>query len=263
MSGAPFYKEHWVKIEAERLERYQSMFGWNPASKPLYDLADIHVNQVVADFGCGPGHTAVELARWVGPKGHVHALDINQDFIDQSHLNARKAGFSDRITSHLSDGLSLPFQAGALDRVTTRNTLIYVDDPKTTLAEFHRALRIGGKVHAIEGDWTMMVAEPMPAKTWTAIVDAAAYACRTPDIGRKLTGLLSQSEFIDIELEVVTRPDMEGRLLPMILNMAGYARESGQMDAAEIDKAMCTLEQGLADRAYLILAPQFVVCGVK
>ena len=263
MPETPFYKEHWVNIEAERLVRYQSMFDWNSSSKPLYDLADIQAGQVVADFGCGPGHTATELARWVGPKGHVHALDINQNFVDQSQLNAREAGLSDRVTPHLSDGSSLPFLAGALDRVTTRNTLIYVDDPKSVVTEFSRVLRNGGKFHAIEGDWPMMVAEPIPAKTWTALVDAAAYACRTPDIGRKLTGLLSQNGFTKIELEVVTRPDMEGRLLPMIRNMAGYARKSGQMDAVEIDAAMRILERGLAERDYLVLAPQFVAVAVK
>ena len=207
MSERPFYKEHWINIETDRLERYQSMFAWNPASKPLYDLADIQEGQIVADFGCGPGHTALELARWVGPRGHVHALDINKDFVEQSGRNARQADMSDRVTPHLSDGSSLPFPEGSLDRITTRNTLIYVDDPKTVLTAFRRALRDGGKVHAIEGDWPMMVAEPIPAKTWACLVDAAAYACRTPDIGRKLTGLLSQTGFTDIAMEVATRPD--------------------------------------------------------
>ena len=263
MSKAPFYKEHWINIEAERLERYQAMFGWNPASKPLYDSADIREGQVVADFGCGPGHTAIEIARWVGPEGHVHALDINDDFVRQCRDNAQKAGVSQIVTPQVVNGVTLPLAESSVDRVTARNTLIYVDDPKAILKEFHRVIHDGGKVHAIEGDWPMMVAEPVPSKKWSALVEAAAYACRTPDIGRRLPGLLSQTGFSNIELEVVTRPDLDGRLLPMIRNMAGYARQGGQMNVREIDDTIQLLEDSLIDRAYLVLAPQYVVAAVK
>ena len=261
MTKLPFYKDHWVTIGEERLERYQQMFTWNPASKPLYDIADIREGHVVADFGCGPGHTAIEIARWVGPSGHIHALDINDGFIDQSFQNAERANFSDRISPHLCDGTKLPFDDACIDRVTTRNTLIYVDDPHRTLSEFHRVLRAGGKVHAIEGDWPMMIAEPIPASTWRALVDAAQHACRTANIGRKLPALFADAGFTNIELEVITRPDLDGRLLPMVRNMAGYAREGGQMDASEIDDAIQILEQGLAEQTYLVLAPQFVAAA--
>ena len=59
MARNPFYKEHWLNIDRERLDRYQRMFEWNPASSSLYEPADIRPGQIVADFGCGPGHTAI------------------------------------------------------------------------------------------------------------------------------------------------------------------------------------------------------------
>ena len=129
------------------------MFQWNPASSTLYEPADIRLGQIVADFGCGPGHTAIEIAKWVGPGGHVHALDINSDFASQSRKNANAAGVGDRVTAHQCDGSILPLSDESLDRLTTRNTLLYVDDPECTIREFRRVLRAGGKVHAIEGDW--------------------------------------------------------------------------------------------------------------
>lgn len=262
MTDMPFYKDHWVSIDDERLDRYQRMFEWNPGSAVLYEAADIQSDHTVADFGCGPGHTAIEIANWLGPEGHVHALDINVAFVNQTRENAIKAGVDDTITAHLSDGLELPLLDNSLDRATTRNTLIYVDDPKVTIGEFKRVLRPGGKMHAIEGDWPMMVVEPVPTKTWQTLVSAAAHACRTPDIGRKLTGLLARSGFRDIDVQVITRPDTEGRLLPMIKNMAGYARDSGEMTEAEIDLVLSTLDQALSNDTYLVLAPQFVVTGV-
>lgn len=261
MTDTPFYRDHWVAIDDERLDRYQRMFEWNPASKVLYDAADIRSGHVVADFGCGPGHTAIEIANWVRPEGHVHALDINTAFVTQTRENATRAGVEDRITAHLSDGSELPLSDSSLDRVTTRNTLIYVDDPMVTLGEFKRVLRPGGKMHAIEGDWPMMVVEPVSTKTWQTLVSAAAHACRTPDIGRKLTGLLARLDFHDIDVQVITRPDTTGRLLPMISNMVGYALDSGDMAEAEIDLILSTLDQALTNNTYLVLAPQFIVTG--
>jgi len=261
MSGGPFYKDHWITIEDERFDRYQRMFEWNPNSAIYYEAADIQAGHDVADFGCGPGHTAVEMANWVGSNGHVHALDINTGFVAQARENAIKASVDDRVIVHQSDGTELPLPNSSIDRVTTRNSLIYVDDPMVTMAEFIRVLRPGGKVHSIEGDWPMMVVEPVATKDWELLVSAAICACRTPDIGRKLPGLMARSGFHDIEVQVITNPDRAGRLLHMIENMAGYARHSGEIAEAEIDSILSTLDQALRDRTYLVLAPQFVVTG--
>lgn len=214
MPDEPLYKDHWIRIDDERLDRYQRMFEWSPESAVFYDAADIGAGHLVAEFGCGPGHTAVEIAHWVGSEGHVHALDINPAFVAKARDNAVAAGLGDRITAHQSDGSVLPLADRSLDRVTTRNTLIYVDDPTATMREFKRILRRGGKVHAIEGDWPMMVVEPIPTPTWQAFVSAASHACRTPMIGRKLTGILARSGFHDVEIQVITRPDTTGRLCP-------------------------------------------------
>lgn len=263
MADDPFYKDHWINIDGGRLDRYQRMFQWSPASSTLYEPADIGPGHIVGEFGSGPGYTAIEIARWVGADGHVHALDINSDFVSQTKNNAATAGVSDRITAHQCNGSTLPFPDGSLDRVTTRNTLIYVDSPEQTIREFWRALSTDGRVHAIEGDWPMMIVEPVPAQTWAALVNAASHACRTPDIGRKLYGLMALAGFSNISVQVVTRPDTDGRLLPMIKNMAGYAQGNGKMSDASIEKVIFNIEQAISDGRYLALAPQFVITATR
>ena len=146
-----------------------------------------------------------KIAKWVGPSGHVHALDINSDFVSRSRKNANAAGVGERITAHQCDGSVLPLPDASLDRLTTRNTIIYVDDPASTIREFWRVLRAGGKLHTIEGDWPMMVIESVPSKDWAALVTAASHACRTPDIGRKLYGLMVRAGFSDIDVQIMPR----------------------------------------------------------
>jgi len=260
MTSHPFYKQHWLDIEEERLRQYQDMFAWNDGAQSLYEPAAIHEGQTVADFGCGPGHTALEIAKWVGVEGKVFGFDINSDFVSMANDNAADCGLSQRVTFLQSDGHSLPLPDVVLDRVTTRNTLIYVDDPMQTLLEFHRTLKPGGRVHAIEGDWGLMSVEPLPCETWRQIVVAASRACRTPNIGRKLTGLLARCGFRDIHLDVVTRPDLTGRLLPMIRNMIKYAGEAvdGGLDAINRE-----LREALDKDVYLCVAPQFVATAIR
>ncbi|MBL4722065.1 MAG: methyltransferase domain-containing protein, partial [Alphaproteobacteria bacterium] len=110
-----YYKDHWVKIEEERLDRYESMFRWTPATAALLEPAGVSEGQVVADVGCGPGFVAVELARQVGPSGHVHAFDINADFIARTKARAANEGLSERITTHHLTGAELSLADDTLD----------------------------------------------------------------------------------------------------------------------------------------------------
>uniref|UniRef100_UPI00147CC54A class I SAM-dependent methyltransferase n=1 Tax=Ruegeria arenilitoris TaxID=1173585 RepID=UPI00147CC54A len=172
MADEPFYKAHWLDIDPDRMSAYKDGFRWDDAAEALYETARISLGQTVADFGCGPGNVAVELANRVGKDGHVHALDINAGFLALTKQNAAKAGVAKRLTVHQCDGVSLPLTDGALDRITARNTMMYVDDPVQTLKEFRRVLRPGGLAHAVDGDWFMMVAEPVEHDAWRAFVKA-------------------------------------------------------------------------------------------
>ena len=94
------FGNHWLNINAERMERYETMFRWNPATEHFYAAAMIGEGHQIADFGCGPGHAAIEFAKWVGPRGHVHALDINEEFVLRARIRADQQAIGTRITTH-------------------------------------------------------------------------------------------------------------------------------------------------------------------
>jgi hypothetical protein len=48
----------------------------------------------------------------------------------------------------------------------------------------------------------------------------------------------------------------------MIETVAGYARESGQLDTARIDAMLATLQCSLDKGNYLAVAPQFLVTAI-
>lgn len=261
MADEPFYKAHWRSIEPERMSAYRDGFGWDKAAEELYIPAEISIGHSVADFGCGPGKVSVALAKKVGAGGHVHAVDINAEFLELVKENAALAGVSNRLTTCLNEGVTLPMADASLDRITARNALMYVDEPVETLKEFHRVLRPGGLAHAIDGDWYMMVAEPVAHAPWRAFVEAASHACRNSDMGRKLFGVFVEAGFQDVKVSVVAKADIEGRLIGMIRNMAKYAVKSRTIDRAAVDQVVSQIERARAAGSYLVVSPQFVVTG--
>ena len=68
--------------------------------------------------------------------------------------------------------------------------------------------------------------------------------------------------FEEVSIQVLTTPDTTGRLDGMIQTVAGYARQSGAMEPAEIDTILRTVARARADGTYLAVSPQFVVTAV-
>ncbi len=259
MSNDTFYKDHWVEIEADRLDRYEAQFVWGPRGNRLLEPAAIAAGQTVADYGCGPGYLSVELARRVGTAGQVQAFDINADFVKRTRDRVAAEGLSERVTVTHLQGDMLPLGDDSLDRLVIKNVMVYVDDPLASFREFLRVVKPGGKVHAIDSDFYMAAFDPIDVADWRAVLDAGIHAFRTPAIGRKMYGIAMQAGFTDVAVEVIAAPDTSGRMLNFIKNMAGYAREGGGHDEAIVSRVVDAASKAVADGTFFALNPQFLV----
>ena len=259
MSEDTYYKDHWVDIEAERLERYEAQFVWGPRGNKLIEPAAISTGQVVADYGCGPGYLSVELAKRVGPDGHVHAFDINADFVERTTRRVADEGLAERVTvTHLTTDM-LPLDDDCLDRLVVKNVMVYVDDPLSSFREFRRVVKPGGKVHAIDSDFFMVAFDPIDPMDWRTMLDSAIHAFRTPAIGRKMYGLALAAGFTDVVVEVIAAPETSRRMFNFIQNMAGYAREGGNHDEAVVQRVVDVAAKALENGTFFALNPQFLV----
>ncbi len=82
-------------------------------------------------------------------------------------------------------------------------------------------------------------------------------------MGRKLYASFVEAGFQEVRVSIIANPDVEGRLLGMIRNMAKYAKESGAINHNSVDRVVSQVEQAHADGTYLVVAPQFVVTARK
>jgi len=257
-----YYRDHWLDVAPERVEAYEEMFRWRPELEPLLEPAGIVEGQTVVDYGCGPGMLSLELAQRVGETGRVHAVDINDLFLQRAAGHAEADRLRDRIEFHRIEADRLPLAGGTVDRVVCKNVLEYVDDPLQTLRDFRRVLRPGGRVHAIDSDWGMLAVEPIGPERLARVFEAARIAYRTPLIGRKLFGFMREAGFHEVRVKVLAGADTSGRAAAVLFHMARYARESGRLPAAELDGFERDLRAAIETGTYLLVLPQFLVTAV-
>ncbi|MER3415706.1 MAG: methyltransferase type 11 [Gemmataceae bacterium] len=97
----------------------------------------------VADVGCGPGRLTVPLAKQVGERGSVIAVDIQPSMLDRVHEKANRYGLRNiRLLCAGADRQELG--ANTFDRAVMVSVLGEVPDPQAALKQVFNAVRPGG-----------------------------------------------------------------------------------------------------------------------
>jgi ubiquinone/menaquinone biosynthesis C-methylase UbiE len=97
----------------------------------------------IADIGAGSGLFTQLFAREVGPRGRVHALDINPVMVNNIVRRAREDGLK-HVEGHLGSAKSLPLPAGSLDVAFTSDVYHHFEFPQVMLQAIRAALKPGG-----------------------------------------------------------------------------------------------------------------------
>lgn len=217
-----------------------------PTTERLLHRAGIRPGLRVLDVGCGSGEVTVELARLVGPTGHVTALDADPALLDAARERLAAAGVDAELVR--GDALA-PLPGGDHDLVYARFLLSHVTDPATTVAHMRAAARAGGVVVVEDVDFPGHFAFP-PSAAFTRYVELYQAAARRrgadPAIGPRLPSLLQEAGLADVGVDVAqpTFLDGDGKSVAQ-LTLAGI-RESllaaELATAAELDALIATLD---------------------
>jgi ubiquinone/menaquinone biosynthesis C-methylase UbiE len=104
---------------------------------------------VVADVGCGTGYFARRMARAVGPKGLVYAVDIQKEMLDLLREYAEKEKVTN-VVPVLGGGDDPRLPPGSLDWILLVDVYHEFQEPKPMLARMREALKADGRVALIE-----------------------------------------------------------------------------------------------------------------
>ncbi|MGQ0553491.1 MAG: class I SAM-dependent methyltransferase [Planctomycetota bacterium] len=159
-------------VELRRLHEQHEV--WVAALRALLGEVRLAPGAAVLDLGCGPGYTSFELARAVGPRGHVLARDVSARFI--AWLTAeRDRRELPQVEPSLGPVEALSLTPASLDAVYARWVLCWLADPGAVLQRVAAALKPGGLVLLQEYlDWGTFRLIPRGPAT-----DAAVQACLT------------------------------------------------------------------------------------
>lgn len=112
----------------------------------LIERGGIKKGMNVLDLGCGSGAFTPFIARVVGEKGKVYALDIQADMLKQLERKLAKPENKDIKNIKLIEGnaYELPFEDNSLDLVNMVTVLQEIPDRNRALQEVKRVLKPGG-----------------------------------------------------------------------------------------------------------------------
>jgi ubiquinone/menaquinone biosynthesis C-methylase UbiE len=138
--------------DVARMVRRQLQRGrakWQKPERVLRALA-VRRGQVVVDVGAGPGFWTLPLARRVGRRGHVFAVDPEPAALEVLKRRLAKARVGN-VTPVLNDDIAPRLPDATCDLAVIVNVYHHFAEPAAFLARVVRCLKPGGRLVNI--DW--------------------------------------------------------------------------------------------------------------
>jgi SAM-dependent methyltransferase len=238
--------EGWLATYHKRIERSIADLG-----KDALAAAAAQPGEHVIDIGCGMGGTTAELARAVGPKGHVLGVDISQMLIESARSHR-----VDNATFVVGDATAYPFKAASYDLVFSRFGVMFFADPVAAFRNIRHALKPAGRLVFLcwrtpqENPWGLVplrAAQPfLPPMPRPGPEDPGQYAFGDR---ARVERILRESGFATPTIKPIDRPLWIGNSAAEVAEGTGrfgpLARAFAEAGPAAVEKAKAAVAEVL------------------
>ena len=161
------FVQFWNEILVPKFVKYKHVLvgGLGKHSAAIFPKLEVNEGERVLDAGAGFGDTAIMLAKRVGPKGHVDAIDCCDAFLDYGRKDAAAAGVKN-VDFIEADIQFTPFKP-EYDLVFSRFGTMFFENPVAAMRNMRRALKPGGR-------FTMIVWRRIEDNPWLGAAKAVA-----------------------------------------------------------------------------------------
>ena len=132
-----------------RLQMLHEVYG--RGTREFLRRAGLTAGMRVADLGCGVGKVSADLARMVGPQGHVVGIDMSAEQLVEAAALMTQEGLSN-VSFVRASATSTALPAGSFDLVYCRYLLLHLIHPAEGVGEMLRLLKPGGIIACEDGD---------------------------------------------------------------------------------------------------------------
>jgi predicted O-methyltransferase YrrM len=229
-----------------------------PATLGLLQCAGVAPGMRCLDIGCGGGDVAIELARMVGPDGHVAAIDFDPVKIELACEDAAAAGLSN-VAFAVADLVTELEALPPADLVYARFVLTHLREPEAALARMAGRLAPGGLLILEDIEISGHVVHP-PSPAHDAFVDLYRRAARLrgadPDIGPRLPGMLQAAGMVGVQARIAQPLGLDGEMKQVsLLTMEAIADAvlaAGLAGREQVDAITAELARMAADPGTLL-----------
>lgn len=117
--------------------------------RTMLQALGVKPGQTVCDMGCGNGFYTLQLARLVGPRGRVYAVDIQPEMLQMLARNAAEARLSN-ILPVLGTPIDPRLPAGAIDMMLCVDVYHEFSHPEAMLEKIKESLAPDGNLVLVE-----------------------------------------------------------------------------------------------------------------
>ena len=129
------------------LERPEREEEENP--RKLIELLKLKEGEVVADIGAGSGYYTFRMAKLVGPKGKVYAVDIQKEMLDIIRDRTKKEGLAN-VEPVLGEEADPKLKDGSVDTILLVDVYHEFAFPYEMTEKMVKALKPGGRIVFVE-----------------------------------------------------------------------------------------------------------------
>jgi ubiquinone/menaquinone biosynthesis C-methylase UbiE len=231
--------------------------------KKSFQLLDPREGSRILEVGCGLGQDAMAIARMIGKKGNVVAVDSSQKMIEaacKGPLDAKSVRFC------LADACNLPFANGAFDGARADRVLQHISDPRKAFAEMVRIAKHKGKVVVYEPDWGTFIISPGQKEISRTMTQLFGDTFPSGWIGRQLSGFFREEGLEKIQIEAGTffteDLDLAIRVFDLV-NNAHRAKNLGYVSESQAEVWLDDLRKADKQGRLFCSFTGFLVSGEK